>query len=350
MANLLLTLCIGSGFGYAFYRMRVPGGLMVGAVIGVSILSIFFDLAYIPTNAKYASQIAAGAFIGCSVEKSDIQRLKHIAKPAAVLLTALLLLNIMMGVIIYMISPLDLITSLMGSVPGGMSDIPIISADMGADAPKVAVLQFVRMVTGIGLFPMLISMISRREDKKANIESTPITPPMDTKSEEYSTIVYIQTLGVVTLFGIIGKMTDIPAGALLFSMIGVICLKFTFKRAYLSSWIKRFAQILAGAYIGSSISYYDVLELKLLIIPALLLVAGYFSACLLVGKILSKFFDMSLKEAMLVATPAGAADMALISLELGVQSADLIVLQVIRLMVVVSVFPQIISLIVKLMG
>ena len=38
--------------------------------------------------------------------------------------------------------------------------------------------------------------------------------------------------------------------------------------------------------------------------------------------------------------------MALISADLGVQSPDLIVLQVVRMLVVISVFPQIINLLV----
>ena len=47
-------------------------------------------------------------------------------------------------------------------------------------------------------------------------------------------------------------------------------------------------------------------------------------------------------ETMLAATPAGASDMALISADIGVNSRELVELQVIRLVVVVSLFPQII--------
>ena len=115
-------------------------------------------------------------------------------------------------------------------------------------------------------------------------------------------------------------------------------------------WAKKLAQVLSGTYIGCSIGYDDVLELRFLIMPAVLLVVGYFIACFIVGKVLSRYFRMSLKEAMLAATPAGASDMALISSDLGVQSTDLMVLQIIRLVIVVSLFPQIINLIVKLLA
>jgi len=195
-------------------------------------------------------------------------------------------------------------------------------------------------------------MIARRENKKNNIpEQDKLKPPIDSiKSSQGTTAVFIQTMAVAAVTGIIGKRMNIPAGILLFSMIGVICLKLFCSKAYMPIWAKRLAQVLSGAYIGCSMSYNDVLELKYLIIPAVLLLLGYFTICLIVGKVLSKHFGMSLKEGMLVATPAGASDMALISSDLGVQSNDLIALQIIRMVVVISVFPQIINLIVKLAG
>ena len=256
--------------------------------------------------------------------------------------------------LIYYVSPLDLVTSLMSSVPGGLADIPIISADMGADAPKVVVLQFIRMITGIGLFPTLITFVARKRREKEKV-----TVPQNTDSisieqtriiKEHTLPEFIQTMGVAAFFGVIGKILGIPAGVLLFSLIGVISFKLIFDKAYMTMWAKRFAQVLAGAYIGCSMTYGDILELKYLFIPSLLLLLGYSITCFIVGNLLSKYFGMSIEEGMLVATPAGASDMALISSDLGVQSTDLIVLQIIRVVVVISVFPQIINLIVKFVG
>ena len=64
---------------------------------------------------------------------------------------------------------------------------------------------------------------------------------------------------------------------------------------------------------------------------------------------LHRFCGLRRREAMLAATPAGANDMALISGDLGVHSQDLNVLQIIRMIVVVSVFPQIVRLVVSLL-
>ncbi len=93
------------------------------------------------------------------------------------MLSGLLVLNITAGFLIYAVSPLDLVTSLMAVVPGGISDTPIIAATMGADAAKVAIMQVVRQILGIGTFPALILAYDNTKkatekdgDREANTE------------------------------------------------------------------------------------------------------------------------------------------------------------------------------------
>jgi len=85
-------------------------------------------------------------------------------------------------------------------------------------------------------------------------------------------------------------------------------------------------------------------------IPSVIIVLGYFINCFVVGKIMNKAFRMSIKESMLAATPAGATDMALISSDIGVNSTDLVVLQIVRLITVIAIFPQVIYIISRLFG
>ena len=163
MVNLGITLVIGTLFGFLFFKLKVPGGMMVGALLAVSVLSVCTDFAYMPSYARVAAQITAGAFIACTVEKSDLKRLPYIIKPAAILLTGMLILNIAMGFLIHGVTDLDWVTAFMCAVPGGMSDTPIIAADMGGNGGKVAVMQFARLLTCIGLFPSLILAVTKQE-------------------------------------------------------------------------------------------------------------------------------------------------------------------------------------------
>ena len=338
MVHLGITLIVGGTIGFLFLKLKVPGGMLVGALLAVSILSVCTDFAYMPSYVRVAAQITAGAFIACSVEKKDLKRLPHIIKPAAILLGGMLCLNLIMGFVIHKATDLDWITSFMCAVPGGMSDTPIIAADMGGNGGKVAVMQFSRLLAGIGLFPSLILTVTKNE--KISQQEMQVRKMSDGSKK---TSAFVLTAVVAAVCGIIGKWSGVPVGALLFALIGVIALKLLFDKAYLPIWMKRAAQVLSGCYIGSSVTLQDVLELKELI-PAVILLL------LVIGSIISGLCGMSRRESMLVATPAGASDMALISADLGVQSPDLIVLQVVRMLVVISVFPQIIHLLVRLLS
>lgn len=343
--NFLLTILIGTLVGYVFLKFKVPGGMMVGSIVAISILNITTDIAYMPTAGRISAQIIAGAFIGVGIEKSDLKRLKYIFKPALTLIVGMLFLNIISGFLIYFTSPLDLVTSLMCAVPGGISDIPIISAEMGADSSKVAVMQFIRLVFGIGIFPSLIAKVSKLKRFEVE-EEQEIYKRITTKDNNFSSL--LLTISVATFFGVIGKLSGIPSATLVFSMISIIILKLTIGRASMPKLMRRIAQVLSGAYIGTSIEINEVLEMKYLLIPAIILVLGYLVACLLIGNILHKKYGMPINESMLAATPAGAADMALISADIGIESADVIVMQIIRMVTVVSIFPQIIMMIVSM--
>ena len=267
MSHLLLTLGAGAVLGLAFLRLKVPGGMMVGAMVGVAAFNIGTGLAYMPATARLAAQITAGAFIGASVEKRDLRRMPKLIKPALILLGGMLILNLAMGPVIHALSGLDWMTSFFCAVPGGISDTPIIAADMGADAGDVALAQFSRLVAGIGIFPSLILAMTQHDPQGE--EGAHQAGAADRQKAPASVAL---TIVVAAVCGFIGKRSGVPVGALLFAMLGVIALKLLTDRAAVPLWLKRLAQLLSGAYIGSSMGLADLLEMRVLLLPIVLLV------------------------------------------------------------------------------
>ena len=101
---------------------------------------------------------------------------------------------------------------------------------------------------------------------------------------------------------------------------------------------------------GAGIGMAQLLRLRTLGMPALILCAGYTIACLGFGGLLTRAGCFNRAEGMLAATPAGATDMALISADLGITNAKLIVLQVLRMITVILVFPPVLEFVVYLLG
>lgn len=344
MLDLGLTILCGFLGGLALHRLKVPGGMMLGSVIAVAFLNIQTSHVYMPGVFRTIAQIIAGAYIGMSVNRKDAGRIKALLKPTIFLLTSLFLTNLVIGYLMYLVSPMDLLTALLAAVPGGISDTPLIAADMGADVAKVTVLQFMRLIAGIGLIPIIVKLIDAREvtreGRTISLDMKTIEkPPAVTKS-------LLLALSVAMVFGLIGSVMGIPAGALLLSMVSVVGLKMIPLDVTMPIWFKRVAQLFSGAYIGSRFGMGDVLQLRFLVFPAIILVVGNILACFVIGYLIHTRFRMSLQQAMLSSSPAGASDMALIASDLGIVGADVAIIQVLRLVGAVAIFPQLIYLLV----
>lgn len=332
--QIVFTLLAALVIGLILDRRHMPGGMMVGAVIGACSLNLVFGMAQMPAFSKTAAQIVAGAFIGSGISRSELPQMKKVLKPALLVIAGLLFFNLISAFIIHKISRIDLLTALLCTTPGGISDIPIVAADMGADASKVLVMQFVRFAVGIGLFPAVISKITQteaqgRQDDQVLLKS----------KKSNGSIPVLLTLGAAAAFGIIGRVSGLPAGTMAFSTIGSVVFKLVYPKANLPRFIRKAAQCLSGAYVGAGIGMAQVLEFRLLLVPALVLVLSLALGAGLIGSLLKRMNYFSLREAMLAATPAGASDMALISADLGIHNIRLIFLQVMRMIAVITMFP-----------
>ena len=353
-AWLVLTLVVGVVCGFLFKRLKVPAGLMIGAFVGVAVLNILTGVAAVPPNTRTAVQIIAGAFVGCSMERSDIIRLRHIARPVLLMLTAFLCLNITLGFAIFVSSPFDLVTSLMCAVPGGINDTPVVAADMGADAPKVAILQLARQILGIGILPLAIDVFDRRLKNRGNegrrLNEYMVNQEKRVKSKQKSTVALCATVVAVTVAGFLGKASGIPGLTFAAAIVAALLLKLLFDFAWLPKWAKKACQLLAGCYLGTLLGLDGIFGMASLVFPILVVAMGYTLNCLIAGKLQSRFFGYGRKEGMLMMSPAGASDMALIIEDLGVKNTDVVIMQVIRAVVVMTLFPQIVNLICLLFG
>lgn len=341
MDNLIITIIAAFIGGYLLQKLRIPGGMMLGSVLTVAMLNINTNIVSIPSQFRFVAQCIAGAYIGMTVKKENFHRMKELIRPIMVLLGVLFVTNVLVGILIYMVSPLDLLTSFLCGIPGGISDTPLIAADLGADATKVTVLQFVRLISGIGMIPLFVRS-AKNEDCSLDVKKqTLITlkeSPASSKKLWFAILVAL-------VGGLLGKTMGIPAGTLLLSMVSILLLKAASIEVTFPIWFKRLAQLFSGAYIGSNFGYSDFLELKFLLLPAVVIVGLNLLVCYFLGHYISVKFNIPLSQAILSSSPAGASDMALIASDLGVSGSDVAMIQIARLIGAISIFPQIFYLV-----
>lgn len=338
----LVVLVVAIVGGLIGIKLKLPASAMLGSMIAVAIFTVATGLQVTPSWVKVAAQMVSGGYIGTTMTRESLSQMKRMAPVALLLLLGMLVINLTVGGILYATSPLDLCTCLFATAPGGLTDMTIISDDMGANSPVVSVFQVVRMSSAIMIFPLIIPPLCGVKRTKSQPKAKKAKQPMT--KEQYINLA--KTVAVAFVSGLLGYLSGIPAGTITFSVIGVSFTKIKYNVGYIPMNVKRGAQMLSGSFIGAKITmdtikligsmWYNVLIVLLIFIPA----------CLLLGWLLYRTGKVDLTTALFCSAPAGASDMALIAGEVGADGPNVAVLQIIRMLGVIAFFPTIIKFVV----
>lgn len=346
---ILLTLCAATVGGLLLQKTKMPGGLIVGAILAVAAVNLTTQQAYMPSAAKLGVQILTGVYIGCMFTWDDLRHLPRLIKPFLIIITSLLSLNLLMAAFMYAVTDFDLLTCLFSAVPGGVSDTPIIAMDMGANSSVVAVMQLIRLIFGIMCLPTIIllsdRMLEPEHAKEMDERAGRIQAVMVKKATDIPMKRFIPCCFLAAAAGVLGSRSGMPAGAMSFSLILTAALKMGGLMPGMPPRLRQVAQIVSGACIGATINRAQVLQMPQLLLPAAALCLAYILCCVGMGFVVSKVCRIERREAMLCLSPAGSSEMALIAADMGVESTNLIVIQICRLISVMLLFPQIFAMI-----
>ena len=342
MIQTVLTLALSAAVGYFLYRKRVPAGMLIGAVITSAVLTAVFRAGHIPGTAKNIAQVIAGAFIGCSARREDFRQLKTFWKPVLMISCSLLVVNIAIGFLLRLTGYSDLLTCLVCAIPGGIAETTMIASDFGADPSKVLLVHFCRLIVGLMVFPLVVERFTPPMPKRPAVEQD---TAVETPNPRRNTIRLLAALAGASLCAWGGSLLHIPAAPVLCSLLSTFLLNIGGFTIRFPHWLRRVAQVLSGAYIGCLLDPSHFGSLLTVLWAVLITTAVLLANAALFGKWMEKLFGVPKREGMLMLTPAGASDMALISADIGVSSPRLILVQIYRLIIATAIFPQICLLI-----
>ena len=159
--NLIYYLIAGSAFGALALKTGIPAAPLAGALIGASILSISgkAETAIWPNGTRTILEIGIGTVIGSSLTKDSLVELQNLWKPAILITFTLVITGIAVGLFTSKLLNIDVITSLLGAAPGGISGMSLVGSEYGV-GPAVAALHAVRLVTVLLILPLIVKMLN----------------------------------------------------------------------------------------------------------------------------------------------------------------------------------------------
>lgn len=342
--EFLITIIVAIVGGKIGLKLKIPAGAMIGSMVLVSIFNLFSGKAIMPQEYKILTQIATGAFIGARIEKKDILGLREVLKPAILIVSCMALMNFILGYILYKNSSLDLATALFSTAPGGMMDMTLIAHELNADSAKVVMFQLIRLISVIGVIPIFLKKIIRKKGE-AEVVKTYEKSKSDKKNSLENIILTI-VVGIV--IGYIGYLSKVPAGALSFSMIGVGIFNIFLNRGVMPIPLRQLIQMFGGALIGTKVSLKDVLEMGQLLHLVVIVIIGFLFMNIIIGLIVYKSSNFNIATSLFSAAPGGVSDISIIASEMGADTPKVAIIQLMRLVSIISFYPILIQIIVKI--
>ena len=159
--NLIYYLIAGGIFGGLALKTGIPAAPLAGALIGASLLSISdkIDVAEWPNGTRTLLEIGIGTVIGTSLTKNSLVDLQTLWRPAILITFTLVITGLVIGLWTSRLLNVDLITTILGAAPGGISGMSLVGSEYGVGA-AVATLHAVRLITVLLILPLIVKTLN----------------------------------------------------------------------------------------------------------------------------------------------------------------------------------------------
>lgn len=154
---LLTTLIISLTGGYCFYLLNAPLPWTLGPLVAVSILTAIWKIpAYWPVSIRNFGLIILGYIMGSSFTLNTLQQIA-VQLPAMLAATvSTVIFSLLIGYITHKKTGISLASSILGSTPGGMTQMVVLSEEVpDSNTTVVTFIQTIRLLSVVFIVPFL---------------------------------------------------------------------------------------------------------------------------------------------------------------------------------------------------
>ena len=159
--NLIYYLIAGGLLGTLALKTGIPAAPLAGALLGASILSLTgkVETAEWPNGTRTILEIGIGTVIGTSLTRDSLVELQNLWKPAILITFTLVIAGLAVGLWTSRLLNVDIITTILGAAPGGISGMSLVGSEYGVGA-AVATLHAVRLITVLLILPLVVKLLN----------------------------------------------------------------------------------------------------------------------------------------------------------------------------------------------
>lgn len=326
--RVAFTLAIGIAGSLVFYFLGLPAPWISGALVGVVIGMTAGFRPVVPDPLRDFGMLLAGAVTGSAITPDMIRAAARY--PWSLVILALTTAGIVFAgraVLIRMFG-WESRSALFAAMPGALSAVIAAVGEIGGDMMRVMAVQSFRMFVLVALLPSTV-MVAATEF------IVPAAAPLSasgfalTMAAAFATALLFNRLSMMAPF-LLGGM----AGAGLLHATGVV-------HGAPPAMIAALAMLLVGVYAGARLAGLDLMTLRRLFLPGLVLFLVTGLIAFLGGMLAARVAGVSYAEAMVAFAPGGLEAMVMLGLAMGLDPLFVSSHHVARFVMIAAALPLI---------
>lgn len=339
MLRFLETLLISIAGGLLFRLSHLPLPWLLGSLTAVMIWSLAVKRNTCwPVELRNSGLIILGYMLGISF---TVETLHQIIRqlPAMMLATSsTIIFSLLVGCIVCRRTGISLATSVIGSVPGGLTQMVVLSEEIAdTDLTVVTFMQTIRLLATVFIVPFIvIHGMAASGGQAAAAAGAPAV---------YHSVIHTPWNGILYALTVLAAAwaavkVSLPTPFLLGPLIGAAAPALAgFPAPNTPSILVIISQLCIGAYLGLSIKPASLENWKKLLPVALMgsIAVVFFS--LGVGFLLTRMHSLDLTSAFLGTSPGGMGEMGLTAVLVGANVSLVTAYQMFRLLFILFVMP-----------
>lgn len=278
--------------------------------------------------------IPIGYGLGRQIELTTCQKILNELWGIGTSTLLLTSISVIMAVVITNKTKINLASSLIGNMPGGLTQMLLLSEELPqVDANVVTIMQTVRLVSTVIVIPFIVlhSLAS-----SVNSSSLQVLPLLNKFSlNEYLLLIVAVLAGVY-----LAKLLRIPTPYMLGALLVTAYLNISWQTVpEIEQIILRIAQIFVGIQMGQAIECAKIKELRehlgIIISSSIMVILVSF----LIGYLLQIHYGYDLATAFLATAPGGVTEMSITGMSIGADVSIILAYQLFRLLFMSALMP-----------
>lgn len=339
--ELTLTLTAAIVGAFIAWKIRLPGGMIIGSTFTTAFMALGIGAAPLPLPVLIVLFVKVGVLLGMLVNRRSVQVLRPMLIPAVVANIAMIAMGWVVILLLrwWGVAPLG---DVLATAPGAMTVLSPAAAQLDLDAPTVAFFHLVRVILTLLSIPLLLRFLPRETlNTPSDIASvaSPAAPPLSVALR------WVLVIAGALIGAGIAELSGMGGGVIFGSTLGTAVVMLMLANPVRAPhWLAPSVQIGTGWMIGSLVTPESVAMIPQSVLPALF-AAIFLIAFGMATAFMMRVFGVRMRGDILATSPGAPEVFAVVAAEHDADAIQVAAFQTLRILLVVASLPILLSLI-----